>query len=85
MGDVFGYIGSICLAICALPQAIMSYRRGHSKGLSIGFLLLWTAGEIFTLMYVWPKMDMPLILNYSANLVFLSVIWYYKIVPKTFF
>ena len=83
--ELFGYIGSICLAICAVPQAIMSYKKGHSKGLSINFLLLWTAGEIFTLIYVFPKLDIPLILNYSANIIFLSIIWRYKIFPKTFF
>jgi uncharacterized protein with PQ loop repeat len=83
--EFFGYIGSICLAICALPQAMLSYKRGHSKGIAFNFLLLWTVGEVFTLIYVFPKLDIPLILNYSANLVFLSIIWRYKIFPKTFF
>lgn len=79
---MFGYIGSICLALCAIPQAMLSYKQGHSEGVSVSFLLLWTAGEIFTLAYVVPKADVPLILNYSANLGFLAIIWKYKFFPR---
>lgn len=80
--DIFGYIGSICLALCAIPQAWLCYKQGHSEGISIYFLLLWTFGEIFTLVYVIYNIDIPLILNYVANLLFLSVIWKYRFYPR---
>lgn len=80
--DIFGYIGSICLALCAIPQAWLSYKQGHSEGVSVYFLLLWTFGEIFTLVYVIYNLDIPLILNYVANLLFLSVIWKYRFYPR---
>jgi uncharacterized protein with PQ loop repeat len=80
--DIIGYIGSIMLAICGLPQAIESYKTKSSEGLTWGFLALWFFGEILTFVYVLPKMDLPLLINYSANLLFLSVIIYYKIKPK---
>jgi len=43
---------------------------------------MWFIGEIFTIIYVFPKMDLPLLFNYTANVIFLSVIIYYKIKPK---
>jgi uncharacterized protein with PQ loop repeat len=77
-----GWIGGILLAICGLPQAIMSYQQGHSNGISIWFLLLWTLGEVFTLIYIFPKLDGPLLFNYISNLIFLLVIWKFKVYPN---
>jgi uncharacterized protein with PQ loop repeat len=80
--ETIGYIGSILLAICGLPQAIESYKTKSSEGLTWGFILLWFFGEIFTFAYILPKMDLPLLINYSANLIFLIIILYFKIFPK---
>jgi uncharacterized protein with PQ loop repeat len=80
--DIIGYIGSIMLAICGLPQAIESFKTKSSEGLTWGFLGLWFFGEILTFIYVLPKMDLPLLINYSANIIFLAIIIYYKINPK---
>lgn len=80
--ELIGYIGSICLAICGLPQCVLSIKNGHSNGISLGFLLLWSLGELFTLFYIIPKADVPLLLNYSANLVLLAVIWKYRLFPR---
>jgi hypothetical protein len=77
-----GWIGSIMLAICGLPQAIESFKTKSSEGLTWGFLFLWFTGEILTFIYVLPKLDLPLLLNYSANIIFLLIIIYYKIFPK---
>jgi uncharacterized protein with PQ loop repeat len=79
--EFIGYIGSICLAICGFPQCLLSIKQGHSEGISLNFLILWTLGELFTLLYIVPKKDLPLIVNYSANLVFLGIIWKYKCFP----
>lgn len=78
-----GWFGSIMLALCALPQAIKSYKDKHSKGLDTTFLLLWSAGEILTAIAVYtsPTNLVYLFVNYGANLIFLSVIWYYKLFP----
>lgn len=82
MINFIGYLGSICLAICGLPQCILSIKQGHSNGISIGFLILWSLGEIFTLIYIIPKSDLPLLLNYSANIIFLVIIWKYRLFPR---
>lgn len=77
--ETIGWIGSILFAVCGLPQAVQSIRDGHSRGLNWTFLLCWLGGEIFTLIYIFPKSDWPLIFNYTLNLVFLGIIVRYKI------
>lgn len=79
--ETIGWIGSILLAFCGLPQAIESYRTKNSEGLTWSFLIMWGVGEIFTIIYILPKWHWPLIFNYTANLIFISVILYYKIKP----
>jgi uncharacterized protein with PQ loop repeat len=82
MIEFSGWLGSALLAFCGLPQAIESYQNKNSDGLTWGFLLMWSIGEICTIIYILPKLDLPLLFNYSANVVFLSIIIYYKIFGK---
>lgn len=74
-----GWLGNILLAICGFPQAVKSIKEGHSRGITWGLLILWLLGEILTLIYVFPKELSPLIFNYAANIIFLSIIIRYKI------
>ena len=76
-----GWIGSILLAFCGLPQAWESYKTKSSAGLTWGFLFMWFVGELCTFAYILPKMDLPLMFNYGANIIFLIIIIYYKIRP----
>jgi MtN3 and saliva related transmembrane protein len=80
--EIIGWLGSILLAFCGLPQAIESYKTKSSEGLTWGFLFMWFMGEIFTIIYILPQMVLPLLFNYTANVIFLSIIIYYKINPK---
>jgi uncharacterized protein with PQ loop repeat len=80
--EYIGWIGSILLAFCGLPQAIESYKTKNSDGLTWGFLGMWGMGEIFTIIYIIPKWHWPLIFNYTANIIFIAIILYYKIKPK---
>jgi len=80
--EIIGWIGSIAFAVCALPQVWDSYKKGHSKGLTWGFYILWVIGEIFTFLYVLPMGKAPMILNYGLNLIFLGIIGYYKVKPR---
>ena len=80
--ETMGWLGGALLAACGLPQAIKSYRQKHSYGLSIWFLLMWLLGEVFVLIYVLPKWHWPLIFNYSANIVLVLIILYYKLRPS---
>jgi uncharacterized protein with PQ loop repeat len=80
--EYIGWIGSILLAFCGLPQAIESYKTKNSDGLTWGFLGMWGMGEIFTIIYILPKWHWPLIFNYTANIIFIGIILYYKIRGK---
>jgi uncharacterized protein with PQ loop repeat len=80
--ETIGWLGSILLAFCGLPQAIESYKTKSSDGLTWGFIGMWFIGEILTIIYILPQMVLPLIFNYTANIIFLAVIIYYKINPK---
>lgn len=80
--EIIGWIGAGLFAMCGLPQAVQSSRDGHSRGLSWLFLLMWFWGEIFTLIYIWPKMDYPLLVNYLTSTGFLIIILFYKISPR---
>ncbi len=84
MIDAIGWIAGAMFAFCGAPQAWKCLREGHSDGLSYGFLGLWTGGEIFTIIYVVAKhgIDGPLLFNYSMNLVFLVVMWRYKLYAR---
>lgn len=75
--ETCAWIGSVLLALCALPEAIHSYKKGKNESSWI-FLLTWFFGEIFTLVYVISKVDWPLILNYGLNIMFIAVILKYK-------
>ena len=80
--EIIGWIGGILLAFCGLPQAIESSKTGKSDGLTWGFLIMWGVGELFTIVYIIPKWHWPLIFNYTANIIFISIIAYYKINPR---
>jgi len=83
--EYVGWIGGFLLAICGVPQAYKSYSEKNSDGVSLGFILFWLVGEIFTMVYTIGKtsFDMiPLILNYVFNILLISIILYYKIKPK---
>jgi len=80
--EIIGWIGGILLSLCGVPQAWKSYKDGHSEGLSLYFILMWFFGEIFLLIYVFPKYLIPLILNYSFNVFIALVIVWYKIYPR---
>lgn len=79
---LLGWISSLCLALCAYPQARRCYYQGHARGIDHWFLFLWTMGEITGLIYVSYLGSWPLIVNYSLNLTFLLVIFKFMFFPR---
>ena len=79
MLEVIGWIGSIAFAVSALPQAYHSWKTKNSNGITWGLITCWWIGEWCCLIYVIPQLQWPLIANYVGNIVFVSVITYYKI------
>lgn len=76
-----GWIGGILLAWCGFPEVIHSIKTKECN-LTWGMLSSWGIGEICLFIYVAPSMDLPLLLNYGLNVVFIGILCYYKIRSK---
>lgn len=76
--ETIAYLGNLLLAICGLPLAYRSWKNKHAEGVDSFFLLIWTLGEILTLIYVISLRELPLIMNYAFNLIFIGIVIYYK-------
>jgi uncharacterized protein with PQ loop repeat len=81
---ILGWVGSIIFALSAAPQAWITFKQGHTKGLSDSLLMMWFVGEIFSLkamssetVLIWYT-----IANYICNLAFLLIIIYYRFYPR---
>lgn len=72
---IIGIIGAILLAGCGIPLMLDAIAYKHIE-INTVFLLMWTLGEIFTLLYVWG--DVILMLNYGINILCLIPVWWYK-------
>lgn len=81
---IIGIIGTVCLALSGVPQAIKSYIEGHSNGLAHWTIWLWLIGECAMLIYsiFLYQEDYILLTNYFANCVIVSVMCKYKYFPK---
>lgn len=80
--EALGWIGSGLFAICSLPQAVQCAKDGHARGLNWFFLLAWLGGTVCTGIYLIPKMDYALLVNYGMNLIFVSLIIRYKLFER---
>ena len=80
--EITGYISRILLAICGAPLAIRTFIRGQAKDIDSTFLVLWGAGELLGLLYTVSLSKIPLILNYMANTIFISIVIFYKLCPR---
>lgn len=72
-----GWVGSILLMLCAVPEVIRSVIRKQCD-IGWGMLLSWLFGEILVLIYVIPKKDIPLIANYLGNTILILILCYYR-------
>ena len=79
--ETIGYLGGLLLAICGIPEVIRTIKDGRCH-LGWPFLLLWFWGEILMEIYSIELWDYPLMFNYSANIVLVGIMLYYKIKTK---
>ena len=81
MGDILGWIGATCFALCGVPQAIKAYREGHCRGLSVWFLMFWMLGEVFYISGTLLKFGWVgwMMFNYLFSVLCLSIIIYFKV------
>ncbi len=73
-----GLIGSLLLTFSAVPEVIRTLkdRKCH---LGWGFLLMWFFGEVFCTIYGFDLQEIPLIINYTFNLIVSGLMVYYKL------
>ncbi|MBN2890248.1 MAG: hypothetical protein JXL97_00135 [Bacteroidales bacterium] len=89
VNEVIGWFGAALFAICALPQAIKTFKTKKADDLSWLFLLLWFFGEIFTFAYLIiddikiNTTHFPLYINYFFNTVIVIYLMYAKKVYKS--
>lgn len=82
--ETIGWVGSLLLAVCGLPQMIDSIKKGKTEGISVYFLWSWYLGEIMTFIYILTRDEISwqLIANYSLNTIFITVIIYFYYFPR---
>lgn len=68
------WLGSVLLALCALPQAISSLRTGRADDLCWSFIGMWLTGEILLSIYTLNTGDVALLTNYLCNVICLTII-----------
>ena len=74
-----GWVGAILLSFCAVPEVIRSLRT-ETCSLSWGLLMMWGLGELLTLISVIYLVPTGwLILNYSVNLVCITILVRFKL------
>lgn len=76
-----GWIGGVCLALCAIPEVVQCLRKGYT-GCSWGLLILWMIGEVCLFAVELEHMYMPRLFNYLVNIACLSYIIYCKLRKK---
>lgn len=84
MKEIIGWIGAFLFAICALPQAVKTFKTKSADDLSWLFLLLWFGGEILTFSYLivddikLKTTHFPLYVNYIFNTILVIYLIYAK-------
>jgi len=79
-----GIIGSVIMALGAIPQLYKTLKDGHAEGLSLGTLFCWFVGMICLLLYVivFRVNDYILIANYGFNILCVIIYLKYKFLPR---
>jgi uncharacterized protein with PQ loop repeat len=81
MMELFSIVGSTCLALCSLPELFRTVKN-KKCGIGYGMLNLWLIGEILVFIYLMDKKEYILCINYSLNILIVSVLYGYKIKYK---
>ena len=76
--EIISWIGSLLLAMCGLPLAIDVIKTKQCN-ISNSFLAMWGIGELLVAVYTMYKNENALAFNYVSNIVFISVLLYYKV------
>lgn len=76
--NTIGLIGSLLLTFCGVPELFRTIKDKRCH-IGWGFLLMWLFGEVFCLFYGFNLKEIPLIINYTSNLLIVSIMFYFKV------
>jgi len=83
ISGICGSISIACWVVVFSPQIVENFRRGSADGLSLQFLIVWLAGDVFNILGavlqgVLPTMVILAIYYTIADVVLLSQCFYYR-------
>lgn len=76
--NTIGLVGSLLLTFCGVPELFRTLKNQRCD-VGWGFVLMWFFGEIFCLFYGLDLNEIPLIINYTFNLLIVGVMLYFKL------
>jgi len=83
LSGICGSISIACWVVVFSPQIIENFRRSSAEGLSITFLVIWLAGDVFNILGavlqgVIPTMLILAIYYTLADIVLIAQVFYYR-------
>ncbi|KAJ9612261.1 putative vacuolar membrane transporter for cationic amino acids [Cladophialophora chaetospira] len=83
LSGICGSISIACWVVVFSPQIIENFRRGSAEGLSIVFIVVWLAGDVFNILGailqgVLPTMIILAIYYTLADIVLMGQVFYYR-------
>ncbi|KAI9803916.1 MAG: hypothetical protein M1825_001796 [Sarcosagium campestre] len=83
LSGICGSVSIACWIVVFSPQIIENFRRGSADGLSIVFLVIWLAGDVFNILGavlqgVLPTMVILALYYTLADIVLLAQCFYYR-------
>jgi len=83
LSGICGSISIACWVVVFSPQIIENFRRGSADGLSLVFLIVWLAGDVFNILGavmqgVLPTMIILAVYYTLADIVLLCQCFYYR-------
>jgi len=83
LSGILGSISIACWVVVFSPQIIENFRRGSADGLSLLFLIVWLAGDVFNILGavlqgVLPTMTILAVYYTLADIVLLGQCFYYR-------
>jgi len=74
-----GYLGSTLALLCSVPQVMLAFSQGHTKGLSQTMLCLWFSAMILLAFYVYnTSKDKALLAQYSITSIQVAILLYFS-------
>lgn len=82
MINLLGFIGSILLALSAIPEVFRSIKDNKCY-VGYGMLISWFVGELFLIIYIlFTNIDIILLTNYLINIILVTILLIYKLKYK---